>query len=139
MPNSLHVGHSKEHFTIFNRMETANKQRSGCANYTSEKVYYFFFFPWHLESHLRPWNIQKEALEDLPLKEKMPLSTIVFQTIFIVIYFLARKKETIHIQENSTAKWLCLTLLQSETLGNIHLSTLYKYLSWKGGPGRGHL
>lgn len=44
MPNGLHVGHSKEHFTIFNRMETANKQGSGCANYTSEKVYYFFFF-----------------------------------------------------------------------------------------------
>lgn len=28
----------------FNRMETANMQRSGCANYPSEKVYYFFFF-----------------------------------------------------------------------------------------------
>lgn len=58
----------------------------------------------------------------------MKLSTIVIETIFTVIYFPARKTKIVHTK-NGTAKRLCLTLLQSETLGKIHLNTLYEYLA----------
>lgn len=93
-------------------------------------ITFFFFFPWHLESHLRAWNIQKEALEDLSSKEKLQLSTIVFQTIFIVMYFPAGwgGGGSIHRQKK-LAKCLRLTLLHSETLGNICLNTLHMYLA----------
>lgn len=139
MPNSLHVGHSKEHFTIFNRMETANKQRSGCANYTSEKVYYFFFFPLTLRVTFESLKYTERSTGGSSIEREDATFNNCLSNNFHCHLFPCQKKETIHIQENSTAKWLCLTLLQSETPGNIHLSTLYKYLSWKGGPGRGHL
>lgn len=50
----------------------------------------------------------------------MQLSTTVFQTIFIVIYFAARK--IIHAYKKIVLLSVCLTLLQSETLGNIQLT-----------------
>lgn len=126
-----------------------------------------FFFPQHLESHLRACNIQKEAVEDLPWKRRCNFQQLSFQTIFIVIYFLFIlfpwwETKMCTYKQNSPAIWLCLTLLQSETLGYIQLtqSTLLQVrisfnssvsynrvaaashcevLPWKGGTGRGLL
>lgn len=92
----------------------------------------FFFFPWHLESHLRAWNIQKEALEDLSWKEKMRrcnFQQLSFKQFSLSYIFLPGKIKYTHTKKIGTAKWLCLTLLHSETLGNNRLNTLHKYLA----------